>query len=211
MAAKTWGSQNQPHFADGDAPDFAVDLTQASDYAALVGNRKVGTNAQRVALTGADVWDGLEFFETDTRGVFLHNGGDWFFGSPVMLASAVGPSGQTDCGTTETTVVQSTFTAVAGGIYEAVGSIAFQQALQITQPGSSIVRLKVDDNEWGRVAGGSTTTYAVGATIAGSVVVNLTGLGAGSHTIAITAVDLTGGGAIRCLTNGLSLSVKRIA
>ena len=54
MARNSSGSKNQPHYSSSGAPDDAADLTEVADYAAAVGNRKAGTNADRLALSGAD-------------------------------------------------------------------------------------------------------------------------------------------------------------
>lgn len=60
------GPKNQPRFDLNDDPDFPTDLTTVSEYAAKVGNSRVGTASERSALTGNDLWNGLLFFETDT-------------------------------------------------------------------------------------------------------------------------------------------------
>lgn len=58
------GAKGQPQFLDAGAPDIAVDPNLVADYAALVGNRKVGTTAQQDALAGDLVWEGLLFGNT---------------------------------------------------------------------------------------------------------------------------------------------------
>lgn len=66
MSVTSTGAKNQPQYASsGNPPTFAADLTAAADYAALVGNRKVLTTAQRTALTGKDLWEGLEVYDID--------------------------------------------------------------------------------------------------------------------------------------------------
>lgn len=65
MAVDSRGTRNQPLFDGSKASNLAADLNAVSNFAALTGNRKVGTHAARLALSGADVWDGLEFYETD--------------------------------------------------------------------------------------------------------------------------------------------------
>ena len=64
MASESRGSKGQPYFAANGAPQIDVDPGIVSDYSAEVGNRKVGTTAQRNALAGDDVWDGLLFGDT---------------------------------------------------------------------------------------------------------------------------------------------------
>jgi hypothetical protein len=78
MTVTSNGTKGEPQFTStGNNPTFAQDLSDVSTYAALVGNRKVGTAAARTALTGSAVWDGLEFAETDTGMVLLRVGGVW--------------------------------------------------------------------------------------------------------------------------------------
>lgn len=55
------GPRNQPQFLAGGAPDLGADENAIADYAAKVGNRRVGTTAERLAATGLDVWEGLSW------------------------------------------------------------------------------------------------------------------------------------------------------
>lgn len=71
------GPKNQPRYDINDDPAFPDHLTEVSEYAASVGNVKVGTAADRNALTGADVWDGLYFRESDTKSAYLRADGAW--------------------------------------------------------------------------------------------------------------------------------------
>lgn len=63
-----YGPKGQPRFLDGGAPDLAVDSNVLGEYAALVGNRKVGTTAERNAALAASnpvqVWEGLNWYDT---------------------------------------------------------------------------------------------------------------------------------------------------
>lgn len=60
------GSHNQPLWDLADDADFAADLSTLSNYVATVGNIKAGTTAQRNALTGLDLWNGLAFRDSST-------------------------------------------------------------------------------------------------------------------------------------------------
>lgn len=71
------GPRNQPRFDINDDPDFAADLTAVSEYAAKQGNRKVGTSTERASLSGNDVYEGLEFWETNTKTGYRMIGGVW--------------------------------------------------------------------------------------------------------------------------------------
>lgn len=77
MASELSGTKNQPYFLASGAPAIDVDPGLVADYAAEVGNRKVGTNTERLALTGKDLWDGLEFYETDTNDQYVYEDGSW--------------------------------------------------------------------------------------------------------------------------------------
>lgn len=104
----TYGDKNQPHFLDGGAPDLATDSNLISDYAALVGNRKVGTKAQKDALSGKNVWEGLEFEETDTGILWKRKSGSWVGGTmvPTRLDATVSTQG---------TITQHGFAFARGG------------------------------------------------------------------------------------------------
>lgn len=79
MAHDSVGSKNQPHYAGGGIPADAADLTEIADYAAKVGNRRSDLASVRTALTGADLWSGLEFFESDTGAEYVYQTGGWVF------------------------------------------------------------------------------------------------------------------------------------
>lgn len=66
-----YGPKGRPKFLAGGGFEDWVDLEAVGSYAGDVGNRKVGTAARRAALStstaAADqVWQGLEYEETDT-------------------------------------------------------------------------------------------------------------------------------------------------
>jgi len=84
MAVDSFVAKNAPNFLGGGAPDLAVDSNAIATYAAKVGNRRAGTTAERIAATGLDVWEGLEWFDTTLRYSFLYLSGGWV---------SVGPSG----------------------------------------------------------------------------------------------------------------------
>ena len=77
MTSSSTGAKNQPHFADADAPDVAVNPTQVADYAAKVGNRRVGTFGERQAASANDVWDGLAWFDTNENAEYIYRAGAW--------------------------------------------------------------------------------------------------------------------------------------
>jgi hypothetical protein len=101
VAHDSFGTKNQPQYAATGAPADAADLSELANYAALVGNRKVGTHSQRTALAGGDIWPGLRFFETDTLIEFLTEDGsawkpwesDWITWVPTLTNLSVGTGG----------------------------------------------------------------------------------------------------------------------
>lgn len=66
MASELTGDKDQPYFRDVGVPAIDVDPGIVANYAALVGNHKEGTSAERLALAGKTRWEGLLFTETDT-------------------------------------------------------------------------------------------------------------------------------------------------
>ncbi|WP_353809167.1 hypothetical protein [Agromyces sp. SYSU T00194] len=57
-------------------PTTKADKNKLRDMIAERGNRREGTNAERDALSGNDLYDGLEFYETDTEETWLYTD-DW--------------------------------------------------------------------------------------------------------------------------------------
>lgn len=65
MAADdTPGARDNPRFLGTGAPSTATDLNLISAYAALMGNRMVGTTAARVAFA-TKAWEGLRWRDSD--------------------------------------------------------------------------------------------------------------------------------------------------
>lgn len=86
MTASSFGPKGEPEFKDTDAPDVALNPTQVARYAGLVGNRRVGTTAQRnvalsesVGLQTPGVWEGLEWRDTTDGNVYVLSSGTWVY------------------------------------------------------------------------------------------------------------------------------------
>lgn len=72
------GPKNEPRFSESGAPEIGTDNTIVAAYAALVGNKKGGTDADRLALTGKDLWEGLFWQNSDgTKTTWLYTAGTW--------------------------------------------------------------------------------------------------------------------------------------
>lgn len=77
MAHDSLSTKSQPHYSTAGVPATAADFTEVSDYAALVGNRKALPHATRLLATGTDVWEGLDWYETDLGFTYRYMGGSW--------------------------------------------------------------------------------------------------------------------------------------
>lgn len=95
-----YGPRGGPRFRDGGAPDLAVDSNLLSEQIELVGNRKVGTKAQREAAirttsstdAPAQVWDGLEWFDTTEKQTYERIDGSWQRASRQQVLTIQGSS-----------------------------------------------------------------------------------------------------------------------
>jgi hypothetical protein len=77
MARDSSGPKNEPQYSPLGVPADAADLSEVATYAALVGNLKALTAAQRGALAGSDRWVGLLVSETDTGDLWKYTAGGW--------------------------------------------------------------------------------------------------------------------------------------
>lgn len=157
MASSSKGAKNQPHFAESDAPDVAGNPTEVSDYAAEVGNRKVGLSTDRTGLTGSDVWDGLEFLETDNGDRWVHLNGSW--GELTTHTDANGWAYQV---TTGKRVYVQKFPAWSGQTFAAFnGANSIQARANLSPPsGRSWDEFRLDVSVW-PIAYSSNTGSAV--------------------------------------------------
>lgn len=55
------------------SPQTVTDLNALRAFAELIGNRKVGSQAQRESATGEDVWPGLAWFDTTLERTFYYD------------------------------------------------------------------------------------------------------------------------------------------
>jgi hypothetical protein len=87
----TTTSKGQPLY--NTSPQTRADLQKAVDFAAEIGNRKIGTASDRDALSGNKVWEGLEFYATDERKAYVRDGGLWRPLSLLQITDSVAASG----------------------------------------------------------------------------------------------------------------------
>jgi hypothetical protein len=91
MASDSKGPKNEPEFAGGGAPQDAADLTEVAKYAALLGNHREGTTAERQNLGPDERWKGLFWSDTETGLVLFYTGAAWVtLGAPGANRSAKG-------------------------------------------------------------------------------------------------------------------------
>jgi len=76
MAYSSLGPKQEPEFADGDAPDVAVNPSQVAKYAARFGNKTTGTTAER-GTASAWAWENLLWKDTTDGIEYLRTGGAW--------------------------------------------------------------------------------------------------------------------------------------
>lgn len=115
MARNSSGPKNEPQYSATGAPSDAADLSEVATYAATVGNRKVGTTSARTALSGADVWEGLDFWDTTLNVLFRYRSGAWtqvYAGTNLVIP-----------------------TAVSGGTVTASGKVSFSSATNVSIDG----------------------------------------------------------------------------
>lgn len=84
MSVDSYGPKGELVFDGTKKPDTAVDLTLLSEFAASVGNRKVGSRTDRLALSpnpgvANKTWEGLVFEQLDgaDKGTWIYLGGEW--------------------------------------------------------------------------------------------------------------------------------------
>jgi len=76
MAYSSLGPKQEPEFADGDAPDVAVNPSQVAKYAARFGNKTTGTTAER-GTASSWAWEDLLWKDTTDKIEYMRTGGGW--------------------------------------------------------------------------------------------------------------------------------------
>ncbi len=103
MASNSNGPRNQPVYDENGTPANGADMTQVAQFASDVGTRRADTSSERNALAGADLFDGLAFYETDTGALYVYNGGWSRVSSPLTSwAPRIGADTNPNLGTSGT-------------------------------------------------------------------------------------------------------------
>ena len=99
-ASAAIGSRGQLQFSATEAPDMGADETALSDQTAELGTRRVGTTAERNALSGAKLFSGLLWGDTTDGIEYRYASGswkawysDWRTYSATLTAMGVGAGG----------------------------------------------------------------------------------------------------------------------
>ena len=195
MAHDSLGAKNQPQYSGSGVPADAADLSEIANYAAAIGNRKADASTVRTGLTGADVWPGLQFYETDTALTYVYvSGTGW------VLATSTGTVFTETGEATKATAVGQTTTVASVTLtiaYPQSVEIAFTSQGQVNSPGinwAGNLILRVDGTQVGGTRRFSSLTAS------GNTPINLdrtvrARLAAGSRVItAAVAVDSASGG-----------------
>jgi hypothetical protein len=77
MAVDSRGPRNAPVFSATGASDDAADLTTLGGLMVELGTRRTGTSDERKALDTAWLFNGLTWYETDTKRTYIVDGGAW--------------------------------------------------------------------------------------------------------------------------------------
>jgi hypothetical protein len=122
-----YGPKGYPKFDPNGAPEPWVDLEAVGEYAARVGNRIIGTKAEREALSTSTSapnqrWLGLTYYETDTGLEWTLLAAGWAVtGGKVPLARALQAAPQTIDGNLQTINYSSLDFESHAGIVDGVG------------------------------------------------------------------------------------------
>jgi hypothetical protein len=117
MAADDHGPKGNGIYSASGASDDGADLTEIAAYAALVGNRKTGTSAQRAAAITEQngVWEGLIWGDTTDGNEYRFTSGSWVILLPQVRDTKVAARGIVGLGPNETTVLTSTTVTIPNG------------------------------------------------------------------------------------------------
>ena len=77
MAVDSYGDRGQPQFSAQGGMDAGADETSLADYSSVVGTRRVGTTAQRLALSGAALFVGLLWGDTTVNEDYRYTSTGW--------------------------------------------------------------------------------------------------------------------------------------
>ena len=77
MAVDSYGDRGQPQFSALGGMEAGADETTLADYSSVVGTRRVGTTAQRDALSGAKLFVGLAWGDSVTHIEYVYTSDGW--------------------------------------------------------------------------------------------------------------------------------------
>lgn len=157
--ATSYGTHNEPQWATTATPAIAADLTALGAYAATVGNRRVGASTVRTGLAGSDLWEGLEFCETDTGITYIYHSSAWVVqtvraGGSVKRSNGTATFSATTWTPLTNTAYWAADQAVTGGlaafngtwVAPLAGLYDVRLGIQLDSTVTAILALKKNDN-----------------------------------------------------------------
>lgn len=120
-----------------NTPSTTADLNQLVTLIALVGNGQVGTSTERATLTGAQLYNGLLWSETDTGHLMLYNGSAWVsvYGGDSGWVNITLASGYSSQSITPQVRLIGSVLYFIGDVKPNTGSFAASSAITIVNPG----------------------------------------------------------------------------
>ncbi|QKS21001.1 hypothetical protein HUN58_14690 [Curtobacterium sp. Csp1] len=117
MAADDHGPKGNGIYSAAGGSDDGADLTEIAAYAATVGNRKVGSTAQRNAAVTEEngTWEGLIWGDTTDGNEYRFTSGSWAVLFPQVRDTKYASRGIVGLGPNETTVLASTTVTIPNG------------------------------------------------------------------------------------------------
>ena len=165
-ASSAVGTRGQLQFSALEAPDMGADETALSNQTAELGTRRVGTTAERNALSGAKLFEGLLWADTTDGVEYRFTSGAWApaAGKPVT-GGVTGQGGfatvsgtwvrRTGSGIVHATVALSRATGIPSGVPIAIMNAGFRPLQMIEFAGvtseggtadSAFIRIETSGN-----------------------------------------------------------------
>ena len=152
MAVDSYGDRGQPQFSAQGGMDAGADETTLAKYASVVGTRRTGTTAQRLALASPDLFVDLLWRDTTVKADFIYTANGW-----VSLAEA---SGYVTTGTTGGGSISPVFWSSGVSVTFPVGLFSVSPIVTVSAQSNGIVWAQV---EWASTTGASLKAMRLGS------------------------------------------------
>lgn len=174
MAVDNRGERNRPIYASVGAPTDAEDLTYLGELATTVGTRRAGTSSDRQSLESAWLFNGLQWFETDTGATYVYADGWVLAYNALPRLRMTRPLAGISAGISFSGVPMSSFAQENGSLF--TGTTGFTTAIT----GRYMVNMKVSTPN--SPAGTRRVVGIAPSSAPGSVVTQSPGLGAANDS-----------------------------